>query len=80
MAIMNSIYQIIDQKIANIESQGKRASIIVLNDKLFQQIQQEMMFKDSSQTHGVIRSPFDLQVYNKIRVVTSQVCDAVEVL
>lgn len=76
---MDSIYQIIDQKIAQIESQNKRASIIIINDKLFQQMQQETLFRDMSQSYGKVRSPYDLQVYNKIKVVPSQVCDSVEV-
>jgi hypothetical protein len=76
---MDSIYQIIDQKLAQIENQNKRASIIIINDKLFQQMQQEMLFRDMSQAYGRVRSPYDLQVYNKIKVMPSQVCDSVEV-
>jgi hypothetical protein len=77
--IINSIFGIVDARIAAIESEQKQASVIVLNAKLFKQMQQEMMYQDMSQSYGKVRSPFDLQVYRGIKVIPSQVVDTVEV-
>lgn len=77
--IINSIFEIVDARIAVIESDQKQVSVIVLNAALFKQMQQEMMFQDMSQKYGKIRSPFDLQVYRGIKVIPSQVVETVEV-
>jgi hypothetical protein len=77
--IINSIFGIVDARISDIESQDKQASVIILNAKLFKQMQQEMMFQDMSQAYGKVRSPFDLQVYRGIKVIPSMVVDTVEV-
>lgn len=78
--IMDSIFHIIDTKIDSIEQLAKKASIIVINESLFKQMQQEMITRDSLQKHGVIRSPYALQVYRGVKVVPSQVAESVEVL
>lgn len=77
--IMDSIFQIVDSKIDAIEVKAKRAAVIILNESLFRQIQQEMMMQDMSAKYGKIRSPYALQVYRGVKVVTSQVVDSVEV-
>ena len=77
--IMNSIFDIVDEKIVLIETQAKRPSVIVLNESLFKQMQQEMMYQDFSQKSGKVRSPYALQVYKGIKVVASQVVETVEV-
>jgi len=76
---MDSIFQIVDDRISEIEGQAKRASVIVLNENLFRQMQQEMLFQDISQKHGKVRSPYALQVYRGIKVITSQVVETVEI-
>lgn len=77
--IIDSIFQIIDNKIATIETDAKRASVIIINDKLFKQMQQEMMNRDMTQVYGTVRSPYALQVYKGVKVVPSEVADSVEV-
>ena len=77
--IMDSIFQIVDEKIAIIEEQAKRASVIIINESLFRQIQQEMMFQDMSQKNGRVRSPYALQVYKGAKVIPSQVAESIEV-
>lgn len=77
--VSDLVYQRIDEKIKEIESQGKSAAIIVIADKLFRQMQQDMIQQDLMQVHGRIRSPYDLQVYHGIKVVASQVVESCEV-
>ena len=77
--IINSIFGIVDERINAIESQAKQASVIILNAKLFKQMQQEMMYQDMAQSHGKVRSPFDLQVYRGLKVIPSMIVDTVEV-
>ncbi len=77
--IINSIFGIVDARIAAIESEAKQASVIILNAQLFKQMQQEMMYQDMSQAYGKVRSPFDLQVYKGLKVIPSHVVDTVEV-
>lgn len=77
--IMDSIFQIVDDKINRIEAQAKRAAVIVINDGLFRQMQQEMFMADSMQRNGKVRSPYALQVYKGIKVVASQIAESVEV-
>ena len=77
--IMDSIFQIVDSRINEIESQAKRASVIVLNESLFKQIQQEMMYQDMNQAYGKVRSPYALQVYRGAKVIPSQVVESVEI-
>jgi hypothetical protein len=77
--IIDSVFAVIDEKIASIETEKKRASVIVINENLFKQMQQEMLGRDMSQRNGVVRSPYALQVYRGAKVITSQVADTIEV-
>ncbi len=77
--IMDSVFQIVDGKIDNIETEKKRAAVIVINENLFRQMQQEMLTRDMSQPYGTVRSPYALQVYRGVKVVPSQVIESVEV-
>ena len=77
--ISDLIYQQIDDKIDEIEQKKQQASIIILNEGLFKQMQQETLYLDMSQQSGKVRSPYALQVYRNLRVVPSQVCENVEV-
>lgn len=77
--IIDSIYSIVDARIDEIEASGKRASVIVLAESLFRQMQQEMMYSDMSQKFGKVRSPFDLQVHRGVKVICSQVVESVEI-
>lgn len=79
MNTMEKVFQVVDSRINNIETAGKRASVIIINSKAFQQIQQEMFYQDSMQSHGTIRSPYSLQSYKGAKVVTSEVVELVEV-
>lgn len=78
--IIDSIFQIIDAKMNSIETNAKRAAVIVINESLFKQMQQEMLGQDMSQVYGKVRSPYALQVYRGVKVVPSQVVESVEVL
>ena len=77
--IMDSIYSIVDARIDEIEASGKRASVIVLAESLFRQIQQEMMYQDMSQKFGKMRSPHSLSVHRGVKVIASQVVASVEI-
>lgn len=79
METLNKVLELVDTKINTIEKQNKRAAVIVINDELFKQMQQEMMYQDMSQKHGTIRSPYSLQVHRGVKVIQSQVCTTVEV-
>ena len=77
--IYAQVYKLIDSKMDAIAEQRKLPAVIVMSSRIFKQIQQEMMFRDASQSHGVVRNPFDLQVYRKVKIVPSEMIDLVEV-
>lgn len=78
--LIDTIFQTVDEKIAVLAEQRKRPSVIVLNADLFRQMQQDTMTADLSQKSGRVRSPYDLQVYQGLRVIPSEVVQTVEVL
>lgn len=79
MTMMEMVFQRVDKRIGDIEEQRKRAAVIIINDRVFRQIQQEMFMHDQMQKFGAIRSPYSLQSYKGAKVVTSEVVELVEV-
>lgn len=79
MTTIEKVFQVVDSRINTIETSGKRVSVIIINSNTFRQIQQEMFYQDSMQSHGTIRSPYALQSYKGAKVVTSEVVELVEV-
>ena len=55
-----------------------RPTVIIMNEKLYQQWQQETMEADLAQSHGYVRSP-DPKSYQGLSIITSKICNDIEI-
>lgn len=73
------LFNIADVKMASLIEKGVTPAVVLVNERLFKQYQMELLEKDLSQSHGVVRSPYNLRSYKGLQVIASQVISDVEV-
>ena len=78
--MIQKVFKLIDFKINKITEDGKRASLIIINEGLFKRLQQDVVQESMEQKYGTLKSPHtSLTVYQNCKIMTSQVVETVEV-
>lgn len=77
--MIEQIFEKVDVRIVELSAQNKTPSLILINARLYQNLQQEMLTQDLSQSYGKVRSPYNLRSYKGLQLLTSHVVDDVEV-